>query len=99
MNKEEIKEFVEGMIEYHCSEFGLEREEVIDVVITNIVYSYYESMITEQELVDCCEYLGYEVDLEQVRKDKEELTKKKYMRKYYAEKGKKYARKVEQEGN
>lgn len=97
MNKEEIKQYVEDHIEYHCSEFGLEREEVIDVVITNLVYSYYENDITESELVDCCEYLGYEVDLEQVRKDKETLIEKKYLRKYYAKRGKKYAKKVEQE--
>ena len=98
MNKEEIKQYVEDEIEFHCDEFGLQREEVIEVVITNLVYSYYESIINEDDLVKCCEYLGYKVDLEQVRKDKEILTEKKYLRVYYAKKGRKYAKKVEQEG-
>ena len=83
MTKKEIKKYVEDQIEYHCEEFGLEREEVEDVVMKNIVIHFYNDEISGDDLVECGNYLGYQIDLEETTKDKEAHKKAKERRKAY----------------
>lgn len=83
MTKKEIKKYVEDQIEYHCEEFGLEREEVEDVVMKNIVIHFYNDEISGDDLVECGNYLGYQIDLKETTKDKEAYKKAKERRKAY----------------
>ena len=83
MTKNEIKKYVEDQIEYHCEEFGLEREEVEEVVMKNIVIHFYNDEISGDDLVECGNYLGYEIDLEETTKDKNAYKKAKEKRKAY----------------
>ena len=64
MSKEEIKNYVEGQIECHCDEFGLTREEVTEVVLLNCVEYYRMDELSEDDLVRCANYLGYEINLD-----------------------------------
>ena len=68
MNEQEIKKYVEERIEYHCDEFGLKREEVLYTVLVNIVYEYEHEDISEEDLLKCADYLGFELDMEEIEK-------------------------------
>ena len=83
MTKNEIKKYAEDQIEYHCEDFGLEREEVEEVVMKNIVIHFYNDEISGDDLVGCGNYLGYQIDLEETTKDKNAYKKAKEKRKAY----------------
>ena len=80
MNEVQIKEYVEGQIEYHCDEFGLQREEVIDIVMKNIVIQFFKDLIDEKDFVCCGNYLGYDIDLNKIKEGKMAYKKEKNRR-------------------
>ena len=84
MNKKEIKKYVENDIEYHCNEFGLQREEVVEVVAINIFDRYIKGLISKEDLIQCHKYLGYDADDGEKTQNKSE---------YYAKHHKVYKRK------
>ena len=69
MTKEEVKNYVEDIIDYHCDEFGLEREEVIETVMINIIFSYERNELTKEDLLKCADYLEYELDMDVIDAD------------------------------
>ena len=69
MTKEETKNYVEEMYDYHCSEFGITREEAEGVILPNLIYHYELGLIGREDLGKCAEYLGYDLDLDEVDKE------------------------------
>ena len=80
MNKKEIKEYCEEGIKIHCEEFDLEREEAIEVVMLNIIETYYDDKTSEEWMMGCANYLGYDLDIEKIRKEKATRKKRKEQR-------------------
>lgn len=68
MNKKQVKEKVEKIIQENMDEFGLEREEVLDVAMYNMVGEYIKSQITKEDLLMSGEYLGYELNMNEIEK-------------------------------
>lgn len=85
MNKNEIKQLVEENIEFHCDEFGLEREEVIDVVLGNFIIDYENERISREDLLQCAEYLECEIDIDYIDKEIEIRRIQRAKRKAYKE--------------
>ena len=82
MTKEQIKTTAEEMIEWLIDEgSGLEREEVIETAMINFVYKYYDGEYNEEEIIQLCDYLGYEVDIKELNKEKDKRNKRKQRRK------------------
>ncbi len=79
MNKEEIKKYVEEEFEWSCEETGLTREEVEEMVITNIMFRYTIGEINKKDLMQCAEYMNCEIDIAQLDKNtfKNQLRKEK----------------------
>ena len=50
MTKEEIKKLIDDMFGYHLDEFGLEKEESVQVVAESIAYMYFKGEILEEDL-------------------------------------------------
>lgn len=80
MISEEIKKYCEEQIKYHCEEFDLEREDVLNVVMINITDLYYQDKITEEWMMGCADYLGFDLDIEKIRKEKVIRKKRKEQR-------------------
>ena len=80
MNKKEIKEYCEEGIRIHCEEFDLEREEAIEVVMLNIIETYYDDKTSEEWMMGCANYLGYDLDIEKIHKEKSIRKKRKEQR-------------------
>ena len=84
MTKEEIKQYVENDIEYHCGEFDLPREVAIEPVMINIVYRYKIGKLSREDLTACADYLGYtlNVDLidQQIEQEKIDRLKRREQR-------------------
>ena len=74
MTKKEIKEYVENDIQNACDEGGLSREEVLETVLINIIYRYEIGLLTKEDLLQCGEYLGVELDMSAID---EQITKRK----------------------
>ena len=70
MEPNEIKNYIENQIAYHCDEFGLEREEVTEVVLLNCIEYFYRDELSEEDLLECAKYLAMEIDVESARKEK-----------------------------
>ena len=70
MTKEEIKEYVENDIQYHMDEFGLEREEVEGVVMDNIILRYIDNKISKEDMLQCADYLKYDLNLDIIENKK-----------------------------
>ena len=64
MTKEEIKNYVEDDIAYHCGEFDLPREVAIETVMINIICRYKNGELSKEDLLSCADYLGYTLDVE-----------------------------------
>ena len=97
MNKKEIKKYVEDDIAFHCDEFGLQREEAIDVAVTNNVYLFFDDLLSEKDLIQYCEYLNYDLDIDKVREEKIKYTIKKQKYEYYHKHGRMFAKTVKKE--
>ena len=85
MNKNEIKQLVEENIQFHSEEFGLEREEAVDIVFKNFVIDYEFEKISKEDLLQCVEYLGYEIDIDTLDKEIEARRIQREKRKAYKE--------------
>ena len=62
---------VEEEIAYHMDEFGLEREDVLQVALENIIFRYDEGLISKEDLLQCADYLGFVFDMEKIEKTKQ----------------------------
>ena len=84
MTKEEIKNYVEDDIAYHCGEFDLPREVAIETVMINIICRYKNGNLSREDLVGCADYLGYTLDVDlidqQVKQEKINREKRKEQR-------------------
>ena len=81
MTNKEIKEMCEQEIEYHMSEFDLEREEVLDVAIYNMIDRYMQGTLSREDLIKCGDYLGFELHMEVIDKRIEDNRKRRERRK------------------
>ena len=81
MTKEEIKKEVQDMFEYHCDEFGLTREEAIEVVMINIVELYYNDVYSIKDTVEMLKELDCVVDTKALEEEKERRDHQKALRK------------------
>ena len=71
MTKEEIKKLMEEEIEYHMFEFDLEREEVLDVAIYNMIDRYMRDELSKEDLTMCADYLDMELNFDEIERRKE----------------------------
>ena len=88
MTKSEIKQFIEEQFDYHMSEFDLTREEAEEVVLINTIGYYYEDKISQEDLIECTNYLGCKLDLDAIEKEKAEKKKRAEYRKQLRERKK-----------
>ena len=86
MTEEEIKQYVEEIIENLCNEDDLVREEVIECSMLNCLEHYYEEKITREDIILCSKYLEYEIDIDWID---EVNQKRKKSRDYQRERRKK----------
>lgn len=63
MTKEQIKETIEAEISEICCEFGLCREAAIEPVMNNLLTSYFIGELSKEDLEECANYLGLDVNL------------------------------------
>ena len=68
MKKEEINNYVENIIDALCNESGLTREEVLWDAAINCIEYFYRDNLSKEELINCAEYLGYELDIDEIEK-------------------------------
>ena len=80
MTKEEIKKELQSMFDYHYDEFGLTRDEALEVVMYNIVQLYYDGIYTLRDTVDMLKEIDYTVDDKALEKEKERRDYKKAQR-------------------
>ena len=66
MKKKEIAKYVEDQIDYHCDEFGLEREEVLTVVLLNCFEYFRKGKLSKEDLFACSNYLNLELCLDEM---------------------------------
>lgn len=71
MTKKEIKEYLDEQVEFHCQEFGIEREAALEVVFQNNYFEYFEDFITLDDLAMCADYLGFNFDRDLAIESKE----------------------------
>ena len=64
MTKETIRSYVEDEIAYHIDESGWEREDVMEVAMLNMLYRYANDMLAKEDLLQCANYLGYELNMD-----------------------------------
>ena len=81
MKKEEINNYVENIIDDLCNESGLTREEVLWDAAINCIEYFYRDNLSKEELINCAEYLGYELDIDEIEKEKAKRQKRKEARK------------------
>ena len=79
MTKEEIKNYIENIIEYNCSESDLEREDVLYSAILTAIYHYELKEISKEDLLQCADYLEFALDMEEIDKaiEKRRIAKEK----------------------
>ena len=101
MTKEEIKKRVDECMEDFFKKFkNATKEEAEWITMWLQVACFKGNAITEEDLIECANYLGYELDLEKIKQDKIELLKdleekektKKKQRRYVRKGGKVYVK-------
>jgi hypothetical protein len=80
MTIKQIKEMCEKEIEYHMNEFDLEREEVLDTAILNMIDRYMQGKLTKEDLIKCGNYLGFNLNMTEIDKRIEENRKRRERR-------------------
>ena len=80
MNKEQAKTKVEEMIEYHMSEFDLEKEDAINVVAENLMWEYRYNKISKEDMLLCFDVLKIVPDLDYIERGKAQYEKSKAYR-------------------
>ena len=72
MSKEKLINEIEGIIDNLIEEGGgdLQREELHKLALFNIVYGYDENKYSDEDLINAAEYLGFEVDINEIEKGK-----------------------------
>ena len=63
MNYENIKDYVEDLIDSLMDESGLTRNECEEDALINCVYFYDHDEMSREDLLSAAEYLGYELDM------------------------------------
>ena len=86
MKQEEIKNYIENQIAYHCDEFGLTREEATEVVLLNCVEFFYNDQLSKEDLLQCARYLEYEIGIDAIEKEKAVRQKRKEKAREFKEK-------------
>lgn len=81
MNNQEIKNYVENIINAQCEESGLIREEVTEVTLLNCIELFYRDELSKEDLIGCAKYLEYEIDVDAIEKEKSVRQKRKAQRK------------------
>ena len=100
MVRKEIKERMDNCLKDYFKEFKYSTQEEAKQIAMNLqVYCYFGDALTEEELLECAEYLGYELNLPNIKKDKaaflEKMKKQQNAKKekeYYTKGGKVYVK-------
>ena len=72
MTQEEANKIVEEEIAYHMDEFGLEREEAIDIAHLNFSIKYIHGEYSKEEVALIFNAFGEEIDWEDAEKQKQQ---------------------------
>ena len=97
MTKEEIKKRVDECMESFFERFeNAPRKQAEETTLICQIGCFYGDALTEEDLVECANYLGYELNLPKIREAKiaflKELNDKKKQRQYIRKGGKVYVK-------
>ena len=97
MTKEEIKKRVDDCMKSFFDEFkNAPKKQAEEAVLICQIASFYGDILTEADLDECANYLGYELDLPKIREAKkaflEDFNNNKKQKRYYAKGGKVYVK-------
>ena len=81
MTREERQQLIKDDMEYHMEEFNLSEEEAQDVVADNYILGYLASRISEEDLLGLMEAMGYSIEIEKLREERQKRAKLKAYRK------------------
>ena len=93
MIKKSIKERCDKCISDYLSEFHSNMDEAKDITMRLQIYCYFGDVLTEEDLIECGDYLGFELNLKNINEDKTRFVKEeKKQKQYYTKGGKVYVK-------
>ncbi len=81
MTKAEIQQRIKDDIDWHIEETGISIAEAYDIVADNYILHYIASLMTEEDLKALLDEMGFSVDIEKLRKERDKRAKRKAYRK------------------
>ena len=81
MTKTELQTRIFDDMQWHIEETGISVSEAYDIVADNYILTYIASEMAEEDLLAFMNEMGFNVDIEKLREEKEKRAKRKAYRK------------------